>query len=69
MTRYCRNCLYPETKQDLTLDKNGICSACNYVKIKDTTDWNARRKDLEKIFDKFRSKDGKNYDVLREFTY
>ncbi len=64
MIRYCKNCLYPETKQDLALDKNGICSACDYVKIKDTVDWTARRKELEKVFDKFRSKDGKNYDCI-----
>ena len=24
---YCKKCLYPETKQDLWFDKNGICSA------------------------------------------
>ena len=64
MIHYCKNCLYPETKQDLSFDENGICSACNFVKIKDTTDWNTRREELEKIFDKFRSKDGKNYDCI-----
>ena len=64
MIRYCKNCLYPETKQDLSFDKNGICSACNYVKIKDTIDWGKRRKELGIILEKFRSKDGKNYDCI-----
>ena len=64
MLRYCRNCLYPETKQDLTFDEDGICSACNYVKIKDTTNWESRRKQLEEILKEFRSKDGKNYDCI-----
>jgi N-acetyl sugar amidotransferase len=61
---YCKNCLYPETKQDLTFNENGVCSACNYLKIKDTIDWVQKRKELEKILEKFRSKDGKNYDCL-----
>lgn len=64
MITYCKNCLYPETKQDLTFNENGVCSACNYLKIKDTIDWVQKRKELEKILEKFRSKDGKNYDCL-----
>jgi len=64
MIRYCKNCLFPETKQDLTLDENGICSACNYVKIKGTIDWETKWKELKNIFDKFRSKDEKNYDCI-----
>ena len=64
MITYCKNCLYPETKQDLTFNENGVCSACSYLKIKDTIDWVQKRKELEKILEKFRSKDGKNYDCL-----
>jgi N-acetyl sugar amidotransferase len=64
MIRYCKNCLFPETKQDLTLDENGICSACNYVKIKETIDWKTKWQELTNIFDKFRSKDEKNYDCI-----
>ena len=49
MITYCKNCLYPETKQDLTFNENGVCSACDYLKIKDTIDWVQKRKELEKI--------------------
>ena len=64
MIKYCRTCVYPETKPDLSLDKDGICEACRYVNVKDTTDWEARRKELEEIFNDFKSKDGTNYDCV-----
>ena len=52
MIKYCRTCVYPETKPDLSLDKDGICEACSYVNVKNTIDWEARRKELEEIFSK-----------------
>lgn len=64
MIRYCRNCVYPDAKPDLALDENGICDACNFLKVKDETDWDARRKDLVDIFEKFKRKDGSNYDCI-----
>ena len=64
MIKYCKNCVYPETKPDLSLDENGICDACRYTDVKDTTDWNARRKELEEIFNEFKNKDGSNYDCV-----
>ena len=47
MIKYCRNCVYPETKPDLSLDENGICDACRFVDVKDSTDWILRKKELE----------------------
>ena len=59
MIRYCRNCVYPETKPDLKLDDNGICDACRFVKVKDTTNWELRRKEIivqESYFSDIKSK-------------
>ena len=64
MIKYCRNCVYPETKPDLSLDENGICDACRFVDVKDTTNWDLRRKELTEIFEKFKNKDGSNYDCV-----
>ena len=64
MIRYCRHCVYPETKPDLSLDENGICNACRFVDVKDTTNWDLRRKELAEIFEKFKNKDGSNYDCI-----
>ena len=64
MIKYCRHCVYPETKPDLSLDENGICDACRFVDVKDTTNWDLRRKELAEIFEKFKNKDGSNYDCI-----
>jgi len=64
MIKYCRHCVYPETKPDLSLDENGICDACRFVDVKDTTNWDLRRKELAEIFERFKNKDGSNYDCI-----
>ena len=64
MIKYCHHCVYPETKPDLSLDENGICDACRFVDVKDTTNWDLRRKELAEIFEKFKNKDGSNYDCV-----
>ena len=64
MIKYCRNCVYPETKPDLSLDENEICDACRFIDVKDTTDWQLRKKELIEILEKFKNKDGSNYDCV-----
>lgn len=51
--KYCSNCLMPETKPDLSFDKNGKCSACIAFDQRSKIDWTLRKKELEKIFKKF----------------
>lgn len=62
--RYCTKCLYPSTKPDLRFDKNGVCYACLGAEEKEKIDWSARRKELEEILNKYKSKDGRNYDCI-----
>ena len=64
MIKYCCNCVYPETKPDLTFDEDGVCDACRFANVKDATDWDSRRKELVEIFNKFKNKDGSNYDCV-----
>lgn len=64
MIRYCKNCLYPDTKPELKFDENGVCNACRWFKLKEKIEWDQRRKELEKILDKYKSKDGKTYDCI-----
>ena len=56
MIKYCCNCVYPETKPDLTFDEDGVCDACRFANVKDATDWDSRRKELVEVFNKFKSK-------------
>ena len=64
MIKYCRRCVMPETKPDLFIDDEGICSACRYFDSRDEVDWEARRRELDSILERYRSPDGSNYDCL-----
>ena len=64
MIRYCTRCVMPETKPDLFIDEEGVCSACRYFEGRSEVDWTGRREALETILDRYRSKDGSNYDCL-----
>ncbi|MBN1800506.1 MAG: N-acetyl sugar amidotransferase [Candidatus Lokiarchaeota archaeon] len=62
--RYCKNCVMPETKPDLYIDEDGICNACRSYMNRKEIDWKARKDELLKILEKYRSKDGSNWDCI-----
>ena len=62
--KFCKKCLYPNTKPQLQFDERGICSACNNYKLKDEVDWGKKKVDLLHILDKYKSKDGSKYDCI-----
>ncbi len=64
MIRYCKKCIMPETKPDLYIDKNGICSACRYFENRTEINWIKRKKELQKILNYYRSKNRQNYDCI-----
>ena len=49
--KYCKKCVYPDTKPGLGFDENGVCDACNYIKLKDEINWEERRKELKQILE------------------
>ncbi len=64
MIRYCTCCVMPETKPDLLIHENGVCSACYYFEKRQAVDWDLRKEELFSILDRYRSKDGSNYDCI-----
>lgn len=64
--RYCKKCLFPETKPDLHFTDEDVCSACVASESKDKgIDWNQREKDFNTIIKKFRLKNDEiGYDCL-----
>lgn len=62
--RYCRRCVMPETKPDLLIDEEGVCSACRYIERRHEVDWDARRQELVRVLDRYRNKGGTNYDCI-----
>jgi N-acetyl sugar amidotransferase len=55
---------YDNQKKGIQFDKNGICEACNYSKIKDTIDWSERESMLLKLLEKYRGKNNSDYDCI-----
>jgi N-acetyl sugar amidotransferase len=64
MLTYCTRCVMPDTKPDLRLDEEGVCNACRSYEHRKKVDWKARGAELEQILDRYRSKDGSNWDCI-----
>lgn len=64
MLVYCRKCVMPSTKPDLHLDEEGVCNACRSYENRKEVDWDLRKKELLQIMDRYRSKDGTNWDCI-----
>ncbi|QPJ62164.1 MAG: N-acetyl sugar amidotransferase [Candidatus Nitronauta litoralis] len=62
--RYCSQCVMPDTKPDLKFDEEGVCSACRSYEKRVEVDWDSRRKELDTIVDRYRSKDSSNWDCV-----
>ena len=62
--KYCRTCLYPNTKPDLQFSEDGICSACLNYQGRNEIDWAKRQQEFVQVLDRYRSNDGSNYDCI-----
>ncbi|MBF0640336.1 N-acetyl sugar amidotransferase [Pseudomonas protegens] len=61
---YCKRCVMPDTKPDLYIDDEGICSACRSYEQRNEVDWDQRKKELAVILDKYKNKTGDNWDCI-----
>ncbi|MEZ5357622.1 MAG: N-acetyl sugar amidotransferase [Candidatus Zixiibacteriota bacterium] len=62
--KYCTRCVMPETKPDLYIDDEGVCNACRSFEQRQHIDWDARKTELRGILEKYRNKNGSNYDCI-----
>ena len=53
----------PGTKPDLHLDNEGVCNACRAYERRQEVDWDARRKELIDVVEKYR-RHGRNWDCI-----
>ena len=67
---YCKRCLYPANHPyGLIFDEQGVCSGCRVHEEKDTLDWEARFKILERIAEiNTRNSTGKGFDCIVPIT-
>lgn len=63
MIKYCKRCVMPDTKPDLTFDSDGICTACRSYENRKSIDWKEREKEFIEILDGYKS-NGTNYDCI-----
>ena len=59
--RYCKKCLYPDTKPQIIFNDEGICSACVNHDKKEIIDWDKKRQEFQDILDKYKSRNKTNY--------
>ena len=68
--KYCKKCVMPDTKPDLTYDTSGICDPCTTWEKKhglhaESIDWDARRKEFEdEIVANYKTDDPSTYDCI-----
>lgn len=63
MLRYCVRCIMPDTKPDLLIDEEGVCSACRAYDLRATVDWDERGRQLEAILARYRNR-ASNWDCI-----
>ena len=64
MLTYCKCCVMPDTKPDLHLDEEGVCNACRSYQRRTAVDWSIRHEELLRILDRYRNRDGSNWDCI-----
>ena len=64
MMKYCKKCLYPDTKPQLTFNSKGVCSACENAIEKESIDWDVRRQELKTMLNSYKNNDGSLYDCI-----
>ena len=62
--RYCKKCLYPDTKPQIIFNDEGICSACVNHDKKEIIDWDKKRQEFQEILHKYKSRNKTNYDCI-----
>jgi len=63
--QYCKKCVSPSSSAiPLVFDDNGICSGCRVANQRAEVNWDDRHKRLERLLNRYRSKDGTNYDCI-----
>ncbi len=56
--KFCKVCVFPDTKPDLMFNREGVCSACQFAfSRKKEIDYEARKTELLQIADRYRRKD------------
>ena len=64
MIKYCKKCIYPNTKPNLVFDKKGICNACKNFSKRNKINWKTREKEFLQLIKKQRKYNKSKWDCL-----
>lgn len=64
MIRFCKKCLQPDTRPNISFDEFGVCPPCNYAEIVKNIDWNERRGILSDIVNFAKKNNQSGYDCI-----
>ncbi|MBT73528.1 MAG: pseudaminic acid biosynthesis protein PseA [Gammaproteobacteria bacterium] len=63
--RYCRKCVYPDTRPEQVFDEEGVCDACRSAEKKcSDIDWQKRREELIKTLRQYKNEEGTWWDCI-----
>jgi len=62
--RYCKKCVQPDTRPGIQFNDEGICPPCDYMAHLEEIDWEARRRELNKIAEFGRKNNVSGYDCI-----
>ena len=63
--QYCKKCVMPESRPNISFNNDGICSACQSFENRKNIDYNDRFKQLEVLCDSYRGMNGPHsYDCM-----
>lgn len=62
---YCSKCVMPSlAAAAVSFDSEGVCTGCRVAAQREEVDWAARRNKFSRLVERYRSKDGANYDCI-----
>lgn len=64
MIKYCKQCLFPDTKPDLVFDTHGVCNACTAYKTRDPQSYLDRQKTLPALIESTRKRNKTRWDCV-----
>ena len=64
MLKYCKRCLIPNSKPDISFNDKGVCIACTNYENRPLIDWDLRKKELLSIIEKYKANSDSNWDCI-----
>jgi len=62
--KYCKKCIYPDSRPEQVFDDKGVCDACRSAETKKKIDWDIRREEFIQLLESYKNHDGSWWDCI-----